>query len=38
MSLAFVVFEEKSRLKSLLDHFSIIDEGLSLSLRAYQMW
>lgn len=26
MSLAFVVFEEKSRLKSLLDHFSIIDD------------
>jgi len=26
MSLAFAVFEEKSRLKSLLDHFSIIDD------------
>ena len=26
MSLAFVVFEEKSRLKSLLDHFSVIDD------------
>ena len=26
MSLAFVVFEEKSRLKALLDHFSRIDD------------
>ena len=26
MSLAFAVFKEKSRLKSLLDHFSIIDD------------
>ena len=26
MSLAFAVFEEKSRLKSLLDHFSTIDD------------
>jgi predicted transposase YbfD/YdcC len=26
MSLAFAVFDEKSRLKSLLDHFSIIDD------------
>ncbi|WP_410051587.1 transposase family protein [Bradyrhizobium sp. SZCCHNR2020] len=26
MSLAFAVFKEKSRLKALLDHFSIIDD------------
>lgn len=30
MSLAFAVFEQKSRLKSLLDHFSAIKDPRSL--------